>query len=149
MGVSENSIYVVYPIGASDFPHSRQEVLDRGVINPQNGHILCDAKPGALGVSDANCFETDAVMEASRLRKRSRNRRKTCSISDPPSFFLPMHGWSRYEASGRSALEEGLPLSCISAKLTMTCQGSLVLCKIAHSCTKGVSPRLAETGQSA
>jgi len=29
--------------GASDFPHSRQDDLDRDVINPQNGHILCDA----------------------------------------------------------------------------------------------------------
>jgi len=34
-------IYLV--AGASDFPHSRQDLLDRGVINPQNGHILCDA----------------------------------------------------------------------------------------------------------
>ena len=73
--------------GASDLPHSRHEVLDRDVINPQNGHILCDAKPGAAGVIDANNFETVAVMEASRLRKRSRNRRRARSISDPPSFF--------------------------------------------------------------
>jgi hypothetical protein len=29
--------------GASDFPHSRHDVFDRDVINPQNGHILCDA----------------------------------------------------------------------------------------------------------
>jgi len=56
--------------GASDLPHSRHEVLDRDVINPQKGHILCDAKPGAVGVIDANSFE----MEARRLRKRSRNR---------------------------------------------------------------------------
>jgi hypothetical protein len=61
------------PVGASDLPHSRQELLDRGVINPQNGHILWDAKPGALGVTVANSFETETVMEATRLRKRSRN----------------------------------------------------------------------------
>ena len=60
--------------GASDLPHSRHEVLDRDVINPQKGHILCDAKPGAAGVMDANTFEKEAVTEASRLRKRSRNR---------------------------------------------------------------------------
>jgi hypothetical protein len=78
------------PAGASDFPHSRQEFLDRDVINPQKGHILCDAKPGAAGVIDANSFEAEAVMEASRLRKRLRNRRRARSISDPPSFFLPM-----------------------------------------------------------
>jgi hypothetical protein len=76
--------------GASDLPHSRHEVLDRGVINPQKGHILCDAKPGAAGVIDANSFEMEAVTKASRLRKRSRNRRRARSISDPPSFFLPM-----------------------------------------------------------
>jgi hypothetical protein len=64
-------IYLV--AGASDFPHSRQELFDRDVINPQNGHILCDAKPRTGGVSDANSFETDAMIVASRLRKRSRN----------------------------------------------------------------------------
>jgi len=62
------------PAGASDFPHSKQEFLDRDVINPQKGHIRCDAKPGGAGVIDANSFETVAVMEATRLRKRSRNR---------------------------------------------------------------------------
>jgi len=81
--------YLVMPVGASDFPHSRQEVLDREVINPQKGHILCDAKPRAFGVSGANSVETEAEMEASRLRKRSRNRRKSGSINDPPSFFPP------------------------------------------------------------
>jgi hypothetical protein len=30
--------------GLSDLPHSRQHVLRRDVINPQNGHILCDPK---------------------------------------------------------------------------------------------------------
>ena len=65
--------YLVMPVGASDFPHSRQEALDREVINPQNGHILCDAKPGVLGVNDADSFENEAVMDARRLRKRSRN----------------------------------------------------------------------------
>ncbi len=36
------NLYLVVA-GARDFPHSRQDVFDRGVINPQNGHILCDA----------------------------------------------------------------------------------------------------------
>jgi hypothetical protein len=62
------------PVGASDFPHSRQDFLDRDVINPQKGHILCDAKPGAVGVMDANSFDTEAVIDARRLRKRSRDR---------------------------------------------------------------------------
>ena len=82
MSVAAKSSMLVMPIlsclschaGRSDFPHSRQEFLDRGVIKPQNGHILCDAKPGAVGVIDANSFEMEAVMGARRLRKRSRNR---------------------------------------------------------------------------
>jgi hypothetical protein len=63
-----------YQAGASDFPHSRQEFLARDVINPQNGHILCDAKPGTLGVTAANSFETESLTKAIRLRTRSRNR---------------------------------------------------------------------------
>jgi hypothetical protein len=71
MSVAENSSILsclsFHRAGASDFPHSMHEVLDRDVINPQKGHILCDAKPGAAGVIDANKFETEAVTEASRL----------------------------------------------------------------------------------
>jgi hypothetical protein len=117
-----SSLFYLYLVvaGASDFPHSRHDDFDRDVINPQNGHILCDAKPRTGGVSDANSLETDAVIVASRLRKRSRNRRKARSISDPPSFFVPMHGWFRDEAIGWSAL--GSPFR-ISAKLTMTRRG--------------------------
>jgi hypothetical protein len=40
--VAEKLIYLAVA-GASDFPHSRHDVFDRDVINPQNGHILCDA----------------------------------------------------------------------------------------------------------
>ncbi len=42
MSVPGKLIYLTVA-GASDFPHSRQHDLDRGVINPQNGHTLCDA----------------------------------------------------------------------------------------------------------
>jgi hypothetical protein len=34
--------------------------LDRGVINPHSGHILCDAYPAATGFS-RNLRETDAI----------------------------------------------------------------------------------------
>ena len=117
--------------GARDLPHSRHEVLDRDVINPQKGHILCDAKPGAAGVIAANSFETEAVMEATRLRRRSRNRRRARSISDPPSFFLPCKG-PAFGASGRSALEDVFPqdLFLISANLTMTRQCSLFCARL-------------------
>jgi hypothetical protein len=53
--------------GANTFPHSRQQVFVRGVINPQNGHILCDAKPRFDGADDANSFEMDALNATSRL----------------------------------------------------------------------------------
>ena len=59
--------YLAEPTGASDFPHSRQDDLDRDVINPQNGHILCEAKPRSGGVSDAISLEMAALTEASRL----------------------------------------------------------------------------------
>ena len=123
--------------GASDFPHSRQDDLDRDVINPQNGHILCDAKPRAGGVNDANSLEKDAVIVASRLRKRSRNRRKARSISDPPSFFLPCtDGFVMRQLAG-VLFEEGLPFR-ISATLTMTRRGQLF-------CARLLTPKIAHT----
>jgi len=91
-------------------------------------------------VNGANSLEKDAVMAASRLRERSRNRRKARSISDPPSFFLPMHGWFRDEAIGWSALEEGFPFR-ISAKLTMTRRGQLF-------CARLLTPKIAHTWES-
>ena len=84
-------LYLV-PTGANDFPHSRQDVLDRGVINPQNGHILADGKLRTGGASEANILETDPVMRASRLRKSSRNWRRTGSIRYPLRSFSHPHG---------------------------------------------------------
>jgi hypothetical protein len=69
----EQFIYLGLPAGAKDFPHSIQDDLDRGVINPQNGHILGDAKPRPAGVSDRNSLETDARIAENRVRMRSRN----------------------------------------------------------------------------
>jgi hypothetical protein len=56
----------------SDLPHSRQDVLDREVINPQNGHILCDPKPAICGFilparKDAPSFFSDLRMLSSKL----------------------------------------------------------------------------------
>jgi len=129
MSVPRKLIYYLVVAGASDFPHSRQDGWDRDVISPQNGHILCEAKPRSGGVSDADIFEMDARMAASRLRKRSRNRRKARSISDPPSFFLPMHEWFAIGRLGRSAVEEVFFI-LISAKLTMTRAGSLFCARL-------------------
>src|SRR5580698_455465 len=57
----------------SGFPHSRQSRLARGVINPQNGHILCDPTCWAGGASIARVFPNQSATEASRLRSRLRN----------------------------------------------------------------------------
>jgi hypothetical protein len=44
--------------------------LDRDVISPKNGHIRDDAKPRTGGATDANNFDTEAVIRTSLLRKR-------------------------------------------------------------------------------
>jgi hypothetical protein len=74
---------VVYFAGANDFPHSMQDDLVRGVINPQNGHILGDAKPRAGGLRDANRCDRVLAILTSRLRTSSRSSRKVRSMSDP------------------------------------------------------------------
>jgi len=102
---SENTstLYPGYLVaGASDFPHSRHDDLERGVINPQNGHILCDAKPRTGGVSEANSFEKDALTAVNRLCNRSLNCSKEAFIVDQLSKinllnFLPLHRWCRME----------------------------------------------------
>jgi len=35
----------------SVLPHSKQHAFDRDVINPQDGHILCDPNPAIYGLS--------------------------------------------------------------------------------------------------
>jgi hypothetical protein len=38
-------------VALSDFPHSRQDVLDFEVISPQNGHMRWEPKPTISGFS--------------------------------------------------------------------------------------------------
>jgi len=71
--------------GASDFPHSRQDVLARDVMSPQKGHILWEAKPRTGGLRVANSFDVDARIKASLLRSRSRKRQRADSISNLPT----------------------------------------------------------------
>ena len=35
----------------NDLPHSKQRALNRDVINPHDGHILCDLNPAICGFS--------------------------------------------------------------------------------------------------
>ena len=70
-------------------PHSRQILLCRGVMRPQNGHILCDRTSGIGGVRTASSFPNTSPRNASRLRRRRRNGRRTGSIGP---CFLPLLG---------------------------------------------------------
>jgi hypothetical protein len=71
--------------GASDFPHSRQEAFARGVINPQNGHILCDAKARPDGLRDDNNFETEALTPLTLMRYRVFQRSRVLFIRASPT----------------------------------------------------------------
>src|SRR6266853_4434845 len=69
----------------NDFPHSRQNSFERDVINPQDGHILCDPKPAICGFSliqraDALKFLNGRVTKVGSVRKRGQNGRKTGSM---------------------------------------------------------------------
>jgi hypothetical protein len=72
-------------------PHSRQHLFWRGVINPQNGHILCNLKFwfSALGV--ARELINKSAMKASFLRKELSSRRKLGAI-DIPYALSPVAG---------------------------------------------------------
>src|ERR1700685_2302761 len=77
----------------SGFPHSRQSRLARGVISPQNGHILCDPTCWTGGASVVRNFPNRSAIEASLLRSRFRNEPLyvgwTGSIGSPSLDFGP------------------------------------------------------------
>ena len=96
---------------------------------------------------DANSFETVAVMEASRLRKRSRNRRRARSISD--SLFILSSHVGMVSALGQVA--EVFPRTFFSIPDLRQDDDDtpvlVILCKIAHTARK-YRPGIAGTGQS-
>jgi hypothetical protein len=113
------SISTVYPCCASflsretaliDFPHSRQTCLIRGVISPQNGHILCDRTSWIRGLNLDSNFRRDSRAEASRRRREGRY----CSIN----FTLPV-----------------LLIESISDKRNDDMARPAILCRIAHIAT--------------
>ena len=67
----------------SDFPHSRQTRLARGVISPQNGHILCDRTSWTCGLNIASNVPRNSRADASRRR---RDGRYGSIISPSPGF---------------------------------------------------------------
>jgi hypothetical protein len=83
----------------NDFPHSRQNSFERDVINPQDGHILCDLKPAICGFSllqraNALKFLNGRVPKVGSVRKRGQNGRKTGSMVNP-HFYRLRRGPSR------------------------------------------------------
>ena len=56
----------------SDFPHSRQTRLARGVISPQNGHILCDRISCLWGLTIANNVPRNSRADVNRRRREGR-----------------------------------------------------------------------------
>jgi hypothetical protein len=57
-------------------PHFKQDLLAREVINPQNGHILCDRKRRGR-----NSFVNESVMKAIRPRKPADTPNKQESLA--------------------------------------------------------------------
>ena len=72
-------------------PHSRQDLFWRGVINPQNGHILCNLKFWFSGLGVARKLINKSAMKASFLRRRLSSRRKLGDI-DLPYALSPVAG---------------------------------------------------------
>src|SRR5256885_14887770 len=77
--------------GLRALPHSRQHLFWRGVINPQNGHILCNLKFWFSGLGVARELINKSAMKASFLRKRLSSRRKLGTI-DLPYALSPVAG---------------------------------------------------------
>jgi hypothetical protein len=101
---------------ARDFPHSRQNRPDRGVISLQKGHILCDLEFWVVGSMATT--EKKLTITASLLRKRLRSR--------PSVIDLPCSSYRKKPFAARKqmplAIEYVLPLRN-SGKSTMTGPG--------------------------
>jgi hypothetical protein len=71
----------------NDFPHSKQNGLDRGVINPQKGHIL-EGPTSPRDVLVDKSFSSESVR---KLRKLRRWTRKECKTEPTLSRFRQAH----------------------------------------------------------
>jgi hypothetical protein len=60
----------------NDFPHSKQNGLDREVISPQNGHIRVDAK-SPRDVFIAMSFPSESARKERKVRSWTRKGSKT------------------------------------------------------------------------
>ena len=90
--------------GLRDLPHSRQQDLWRGVIRPQNGHILCEAKFRSRGFIAARSLANESRISVSRMRKRLWSRRRSIDVA-----FRPFRcAGTVSSCRGPSASEKGL-----------------------------------------
>jgi hypothetical protein len=71
----------------NDFPHSKQNGLDREVISPQNGHIRVDAK-SPRDVFFAMSFPSESARKVRNVRRRER---KGCKAEPTLSCFRQVH----------------------------------------------------------
>ena len=62
-------------------PHSKQFAFNRGVINPQDGHILCDRYPVSCGL-------TRRIQWASRIVRSTINKPKETLVAFIKAIFL-------------------------------------------------------------
>jgi hypothetical protein len=67
------------------FPHSRHAAFDRGVINPQAGHILCVAYPAICGLNR-------------RIRKNKTRAIAKITASNPPLIPIAFIHWTSLES---------------------------------------------------
>ena len=91
----------------NDFPHSKQNSFARDVINPQDGHIVCDPRRAVCGLSpiqvaDALEFLNERVTKVGSVPKRGQNGRQTGSMVNPH-----FHRLRRDRRGRRERLESG------------------------------------------
>ena len=67
------------------------------VINPQDGHILCDLKPGLSIIKRADALKVlnERVTTLGSVRRRAQNGGKTGSMNEPSFFYRLRRGPSR------------------------------------------------------
>jgi hypothetical protein len=88
---------VEYTTAVKGLPHSKQLAFNRGVINPQDGHILCDRNPATCGFSLR-------IQRNSRIVKRTISRPKEILVAFIKATFLAsarILGLDRGETNGR------------------------------------------------
>ncbi len=80
------SIFNIYRLEMLATPHSRQRGLIRDVINPQDGHILCDLNPTACGFNLR-------IQATSRIVNNTISRPRAILVAFIEATLLGEHAW--------------------------------------------------------